>query len=1055
MNGIDLAERLLIRASAGTGKTYQLTNRYIARLLQGVSPSEILAVTFTRNAAAEILDRVLVRLARAADQEQACKLLAEAVGVDELSRQRCEEVLRDVIAAMQQIRVSTLDSYFSQVASSFSLELGLPTPWRVLDRLETEALKRDAVREVIRTGSQATLRQLVNLMTGTDATRLIEAEIVRVVTRLHDVYVDTDADAWNWLTPSPRSSNDRIDQAAEALMAAEWPEGKRWESARDQAIEAVRDRNWSRFVEVGLGKKIALGDLTFYKKEIPEEVLAGFTPALDLLRADLANDLVDSTVATFQLLKLFDEHFRRLKRQMRCVEFGDITRALADAALGHNASRLAHRLNASINHLLLDEFQDTSATQWHVLEPLARAITDGPPEDPTTRRSLFCVGDEKQAIYGWRGGVAGIFGTLEDRLTGLKDEKLHVSFRSSSAVIETINEVFSGLDQHDGLDTFEPAVKSWGKSFKSHRAHFANRPGYTCLRSLPGTASRIDWDLAYDQIAEVILSNPDHDVGILVRQNKTVGKMVAQMQLRGITASQEGGFPLTDSAPVLALLSLTRLADHPADSASAFHVASSPLGPLVGLAADASAEDRAELSRRLRTELANRGYARVLGNLARQLAASSDASERFRLSQLVRLATRFDLQASLRPAAFDRFVQLEHFGDPSTDRVRVMTVHQAKGLEFDVVILPELAAKLGGRFDLLASERTDPTAPPHKVLRTVKQDFHRVLGQDIQDVFQSEQSRSATEALCVLYVAMTRAKHALHMMIPPSTSKEDHLPPSMAGVLRAGLVGCEPIEADQILAERGSARWYAKTDIETPPTPTEQPLNLQLTPVTGSRRRGRPRRTPSGLEGPSVSDVGPLFELKPSAGEDGARHGTLVHAWLEKTSWVDQVPTDDELDRVARHEGLHLPGLSERMAVFRSQLQQPEITELLSRESYDRLESLPFETATCDEIASSAIEITVHAEYPIAVEQEGEILNGTIDRLILVTAGDQLLAADVIDFKTDSVASDSELDAKTEFYRGQLTAYRDAIGEVFGLAHERIATRLAFLSAGRVIAVSG
>ena len=299
-----------------------------------------------------------------------------------------------------------------------------------------------------------------------------------------------------------------------------------------------------------------------------------------------------------------------------------------------------------------------------------------------------------------------------------------------------------------------------------HEAHHDDRPGYTCLRTHPGDPGRVDKDLFNDLLAEIIGDSGGHSVGILVRQNKTVGELVTQLRLRGVAASQEGGFPLTDSAPVLVLLSLVRLADHPADSLAAFHVATSPLGSLLELDRDSTPGDYARVSRSLREQLANRGYGTVLGHYARQLATSTDLDERFRLAQFVRLATRYDLQATLRPAAFDRFVQNERFNDPSTDRVRVMTIHQAKGLEFDVVILPELDARLAGRSDLLAAQRPDPTAPPDRVLRTRSKDIRLALDDDIKAVYQADRNRDATEALCVMYVAMTRARYALHMLIP-------------------------------------------------------------------------------------------------------------------------------------------------------------------------------------------------------------------------------------------------------------------------------------------------
>mgnify|MGYP003307573631 CR=1 FL=1 len=144
-------------------------------LLRGVPPSQILAVTFTRYAAAELLARILVRLARAASDPQETEKLGEAIGETGLQSDRCREVLGEVVDSLQQLRVSTLDSYFNQVASSFSLELELPVPWQMIDDIQTAELKREAVRQVVSQGNQTVLRRLVNLLAGTDAARSVEA----------------------------------------------------------------------------------------------------------------------------------------------------------------------------------------------------------------------------------------------------------------------------------------------------------------------------------------------------------------------------------------------------------------------------------------------------------------------------------------------------------------------------------------------------------------------------------------------------------------------------------------------------------------------------------------------------------------------------------------------------------------------------------------------------------------------------------------------------------------------------------------------------------------
>src|SRR5689334_7619427 len=107
---------------------------------------------------------------------------------------------------------------------------------------------------------------------------------------------------------------------------------------------------------------------------------------------------------------------------------------------------MAFRLDGGIRHLLLDEFQDTAPPQWRVLRPLAEGVVNG------RGGTFFCVGDGKQAIYGWRGGVAEIFDCLEDQLPALAKKELAQSYRSSQPVIDSVNQVFQNLTRHSNLD---------------------------------------------------------------------------------------------------------------------------------------------------------------------------------------------------------------------------------------------------------------------------------------------------------------------------------------------------------------------------------------------------------------------------------------------------------------------------------------------------------------------------------------------------------------------------------------------------------------------------
>jgi ATP-dependent helicase/nuclease subunit A len=177
----------------------------------------------------------------------------------------------------------------------------------------------------------------------------------------------------------------------------------------------------------------------------------------------------------------------------------------------------------------LDEFQDTSPEQWRVLQPLAQRVTAG------QQTSFFCVGDVKQAIYGWRGGVAEIFDAIDRQLNGLEPKSLNVSYRSSPAVIETVNRVFAGITNHPNLRQASAAVRRWCERFETHQTARSDLPGYAQLQTAPladeGQAQRdVTLDFAAGQIAELTRQAPGRSVGVLVRKNQTVGQLIFQLR---------------------------------------------------------------------------------------------------------------------------------------------------------------------------------------------------------------------------------------------------------------------------------------------------------------------------------------------------------------------------------------------------------------------------------------------------------------------------------------------------------------------------------------------
>jgi len=169
---------LLLRASAGTGKTHRLSNRYLALLLGGADAGAILATTFTRKAAHEILERVLGKLAAGArDPAELAGLEAEIGRLP--TREECLDHLARCLRRMDRLRIGTIDAFFAQLARLFALEIGLPSGWRVADEAERDALVAAAASEAIAGAEGEALLELLRDFQKQAAERSVHEVLVR------------------------------------------------------------------------------------------------------------------------------------------------------------------------------------------------------------------------------------------------------------------------------------------------------------------------------------------------------------------------------------------------------------------------------------------------------------------------------------------------------------------------------------------------------------------------------------------------------------------------------------------------------------------------------------------------------------------------------------------------------------------------------------------------------------------------------------------------------------------------------------------------------------
>ncbi|MBQ9128879.1 MAG: UvrD-helicase domain-containing protein [Thermoguttaceae bacterium] len=536
--------RLVIRASAGSGKTYRLSARYLRLLLEGAPVDSILATTFTRKAAGEIQDRILARLGNAAlSPENAAALSAQLYDGDAnvLSQERLRSLAVDVVRSLHRLRICTLDAFFMQIAGGFAFEIGLPPGWRIVEDVDDARLLRQAIQASFAHSQTQNAVQLTRLLFKGDLRRQIEDQLSGIVEETLSLYYQTTSDAWTRLKAPWRSvAPEELAQAVAYLETAPLPTTKtgkpnsNYVKALAKLVGFAKAQNWSEFLKQTLTQTTLRGERTYYKAEFDDALAAPIERLAAFAKAKVLADVASQTRATWIALNSISSFFQRSKLEENAFRFDDLTRILARLQWENRFRQIVYRLDAKTSHLLLDEFQDASFAQWTILKPFAEAIVErddaakrrvlssasSPKPTPlfdaledaastdvldnatadvaetsvrsetSGRGSFFCVGDVKQAIYGWRGGVAEIFNEIESSLPGVETAELTLNWRSCPTVIETVNRLFLPLAQnpifqYDADDApgspqvrkkraILKAVENWSRRFTTHQTAPSN-----------------------------------------------------------------------------------------------------------------------------------------------------------------------------------------------------------------------------------------------------------------------------------------------------------------------------------------------------------------------------------------------------------------------------------------------------------------------------------------------------------------------------------------------------------------------------------------------------
>ena len=829
----------LIEASAGTGKTFTLVERMVQALKEGASPREIVALTFSRAAAGEIFARFVTRLA-----ENAAKSPEEAA------------LLRRVVDTQHLTLIGTLDSFLMRFVQMFPLELGLAGDISVLGDFNEGGERTGVSLSILRRSDDDTKRALATAFRkamNREASRSFLETYADLIKSWHRLYLDhPDGAGWGdaariWNEP-PEELSATIEQIRACADGLASFAGKR---GADTFIKAVRE----------------------FKGPLPKtfpKVMEGdplATRVVRLMRGYNLRRKMETAEGLHALLEAFEKEYARKVRARGRLTFGDVPRLVS--ALPSNARlALEYRMDARIRHWALDEFQDTSHEQWNALGNLIDEAVQSDGE-----KSVFVVGDCKQAIYGWRNGDVAIF--AGQRGSGKYElGELNESYRYTQEIAEAVNRVFGAK-----------SMAQFGKwRCPTHIAHDQATCGFVHLVEAAERSKESFSEPLVNELSTIRPWERGISCAILVRSNGFGELLGAELRRAGIPATWEGESAVLDTPVLRAFTAYVQLAEHPGDKLSYNHLRTTPLGRVLYPQGLPSAE---QVSQDALTMVTTRGLVRTFQELRAKLSATSfDAFTEQRFADMLRAAAAFELslEPGTRLASFVDYLmaeKLRDLADPGS--VKIMTIHRSKGLGFDYVLLP-LYEPWG-----LDHAVDDPLVgtDPEWVLPGPGEEI-ALAYPELAGAYNAVKDASVYEGLCVYYVAMTRAKRALTLVLPPAPKTAGKTTKFSGFVRESGL------------SDAGDPAWYEK--MTKPVRDSDSEIFQMGRPVRGKRVRVV-RRMPS-LNFHSGMSAGSLFA------SDGGRaaamkRGTEIHAAYERIEWIDPEKAKTDVERaLVKPEGV-------------------------------------------------------------------------------------------------------------------------------------------------------
>ena len=818
MNKMNI-EHMALEASAGTGKTFQLALRVTELLLKGVEPKDILCLTFTKKATTEMKDRIIENINKFADGSfnptsgEFLNIKEKMEDYVKNSKIKCNSIedhikeraiiARDTIyESYSDLNIRTIDSFTSGILKMFPYEAGVRPDFEIQSDTAAdivfEKVFDDVFSDLIKKSNWKYF--FTNVLTAFDEnfTTFIN-NTKKNIKYINNNYIilknivnqPIDIDYLVSLVDKANTLKENIIKSKIDYAKTVTPHNDRTTNVHGNFmynINNITDFVEHKFITSGIHKH-SWFDKSQYEDNYEDQFEKIHNAAKEYVQIKV--EIIEKFA--LNISKIVIDKLNITKNELNKFTFVDLTTLTSNMMESNLIDKdyLYFRLDSHINHILIDEFQDTSIAQWEILTPLAEEAMAGVGQYDKTG-SFFYVGDPKQNIYRFRGGSSALFKSIINTYSDkIKHETLPRNYRSGKNVVESVNNLFTLIADskiNDNIlnkdkDLFAP-INAQLESYKLNQTHDESKGdgfveinvGYNVYKEGCEASDFNEYSeevYSYDCVIKAKEAKWNYnEIAILVDQNDSGDKIYEYLKENNIPAKRETSSTLNNSLEYIAIMDLAKFIET-GDELSFLEFA---LAPSSMITYEEYKDDAyiKQIKQEIYSKITLYGKKPIFEKIL-LLVQELNLLERFSGKQ--DLLNTLDLMSIATPNEYnfitfkeildEKALNIQSVSIKEADAVTIMTVHKSKGLQFPVIILPNIKKKIRINRKKTKLFISEPDSTDQAKLSYAASDEEYIYLKDSVQEYekQIEDERVFLDSMNFLYVGMTRAEQALFMHI--------------------------------------------------------------------------------------------------------------------------------------------------------------------------------------------------------------------------------------------------------------------------------------------------